>query len=862
MAKTRVRSDGVRVKPEESSGGRRPAARQRTVRRAEASARGKAELEAEARRYRTTLYSIGDAVIATDAAGRVLQMNPVAERLTGWDEAEAKGRPAAEVFRIVNEDTRREVQSPVDRVLREGIVVGLANHTLLVARDGTEWPVADSGAPIRDERGDTAGVVLVFRDQSQERAAQEAIASRERLFRQVFENSTLGKSMTGVDGSLRVNQAFCDLLGYTQEELKGIRWQDITHPDDVQTSAAIVASLLAGERASARYEKRYLHKSGRTVWTDVSTTLQRDGRGRPEFFITSVMDVTARKCAEESLREREAFLQTLTDALPHLVWTCLADGPCDFLSHQWVEYTGISEADQLGFGWLQQLHPDDRDRVVSEWAAAVGNARPFDIEFRIRRADGAYRWFQTRAIPMRDGAGRIVKWYGSNTDIDDIRRAGQEVLAHRKRLEALVQERTAELRRSEESLAKETTVVSEIVAEMLRGELSDAEVERQVLNACLDATHSSHGMIGMINAHGRYDVVAYGGRTLQDCAFSDSAARELSTGMEIRGIWGWPILHGKPLRCNQLSGHPDSVGCPHGHVPIDCFLGVPVLRDGKVIGMVAVANKPSGYSEADERRLARLVDVMVVSRKYRELLTEMEERVGERTAQLEELNKELESFSYSVSHDLRAPLRAIDGFTRILVDDYGRVLDDEGKRVCSVVRDNTVRMGHLIDDLLAFSRLGRTALQLFEIDMETMARSVFHEIANADARARTDFRVGVLPRVVADPSLMRQVWANLLDNAVKFTSKRERAVIEVTGESDGEEAVYAVRDNGAGFDMRYRDKLFGVFQRLHSTKEFEGTGVGLALVQRIVRKHGGRTWAEGEVDRGATFRFAVPGKGP
>jgi light-regulated signal transduction histidine kinase (bacteriophytochrome) len=235
--------------------------------------------------------------------------------------------------------------------------------------------------------------------------------------------------------------------------------------------------------------------------------------------------------------------------------------------------------------------------------------------------------------------------------------------------------------------------------------------------------------------------------------------------------------------------------------------------------------------------------------------------VVERTKQLEESNAELEAFSYSVSHDLRAPLRAIDGFTRILADDYAPHLNTEGKRICSVVRENTGRMSQLIDDLLAFSRLGRAEMNLSRTDMETMANSVFHELTTPESRARIDFQVGTLPPALADPTLMRQVWMNLLSNAIKFSSKRERAAIKVSAQQNQGENVYAVQDNGAGFDMQYVGKLFGVFQRLHSSKEFEGNGVGLALVQRVIRRHGGRVWAEGEIDKGATFYFAFQQRG-
>ncbi len=225
---------------------------------------------------------------------------------------------------------------------------------------------------------------------------------------------------------------------------------------------------------------------------------------------------------------------------------------------------------------------------------------------------------------------------------------------------------------------------------------------------------------------------------------------------------------------------------------------------------------------------------------------------------LRETNAELEAFSYSVSHDLRAPLRAIDGFARILLEDHGGQLDAEGRRVADVIRTNSQRMGALIDDLLTFSRLGRTELVAAEVDMQRLARAVVEEQQGAAGERTVEVTMGALPPARGDRPLLRQVLVNLIQNAFKFTRPRSPSRIELGSQGNGNETVYYVRDNGVGFDMRYAGKLFGVFQRLHRAEEFEGTGVGLAIVQRIVHRHGGRVWAEGAVDAGATFYFSLP----
>ena len=238
-------------------------------------------------------------------------------------------------------------------------------------------------------------------------------------------------------------------------------------------------------------------------------------------------------------------------------------------------------------------------------------------------------------------------------------------------------------------------------------------------------------------------------------------------------------------------------------------------------------------------------------------LNHSQEELRSLNAKLENANKELESFSYSVSHDLRAPLRAIGGFSAMLEEDYAAGLGDEGGRLIRVIRDNTRKMEQLIDDLLAFSRLGRKSISAARIDTGKLVGEVLEEV-QAAAERRATVAIGPLPPAYADAALLRQVWINLLSNAVKFSAKREQPAIEVSAYEDGADTVYCVKDNGAGFDMRYHDKLFGVFQRLHSDEEFSGTGVGLAIVKRVVTRHGGRVWAEGKVNEGAAFYFALP----
>ncbi len=233
-------------------------------------------------------------------------------------------------------------------------------------------------------------------------------------------------------------------------------------------------------------------------------------------------------------------------------------------------------------------------------------------------------------------------------------------------------------------------------------------------------------------------------------------------------------------------------------------------------------------------------------------------RTEQAKALLESVNRELEAFSYSVSHDLRAPLRAISGFAQAVAEDYAPKLDDEGKRYLGLIQANAHKMGQLIDDLLAFSRLGRQQMMQSTVDMQGLARAVFAELAAQAPERQIEFVVHSAPPARGDRSMIQQVLANLLSNAMKFTRNRDRASIEFGYQRERDRGAYYVKDNGVGFDMRYVGKLFGVFQRLHPAAEFEGTGVGLALVYRIITRHGGQVWAQSQVDQGASFFFTLP----
>lgn len=393
---------------------------------------------------------------------------------------------------------------------------------------------------------------------------------------------------------------------------------------------------------------------------------------------------------------------------------------------------------------------------------------------------------------------------------------------------------------------------------------TEEEVAMISLKIAEDLTGSAFGFIGELNPDGFFDTTTLSAAGWEACKIPRAEAMSMLKRMPNRGINRVGLREHRSWIINDPAAHPEMVGKPDGHPPLTSFLGVPLSYAGGVTGMIALANKEPGYGSEDLHEVEALSVAFVEAlnrRRAEKTVKGLNEQLRHHLSQVEAANKELEAFSYSVSHDLRAPLRHITGFVELLAKRDTAGLDEKSRHYLQVISEAAQKMGNLIDDLLAFSRMGRGELQKGRVDLGLLVEEVISEL-QADLQGREiRWEIAPLPTVEGDRAMLRLVLLNLIANALKFTRTRSPAIIAIGAEMAGpEEMHFHVRDNGVGFDMQYAGKLFGLFQRLHAEEQFEGTGVGLANVQRIIHRHGGRVWAEGVVDGGATFYFSLPVK--
>ncbi|WP_372827367.1 PAS domain S-box protein [Polaromonas sp.] len=811
-------------------------------------------------------------------------------------------------------------------------------------------------------------------------------------------------------------------------------------PEDRKSYQAAQTRFFAG-KGRLDIEHRIVRTDGELRWVHGLGESVLDGEGQPVTLTGTVQDITERKLASDALQASEAQFRLLTDAMPQIVCTMRADGWLTYFNQMWFDYTGLAMDESLGQGWTQLIHPDDQARVAQRLTQAAESGRTCEVEYRLRRADGAYRWMLGRAHPLGDVSDQPTRWLGTFTDIEDLKVATAQleknmfmnrVAGRMARLGGwtidlpqrtltwsdencaihdqppgylptldegigyFLPEDRAEVIRLVEACAQHGTPYEFILPKMtaqgrriwvrslgeavrnasgtiirLQGAFQDiteqkaAEARTLALEARMMTTLESitdgfclidkNGRFVFLNGHAERMLKRGKGELLGESMWQEfstiagthvereyraAVAEQRSTRIEAyyRPLNTWFVFHvyptedGTAVYFQDITQRREQQAQLHLlETAVSRINDMVIITDAhtgegegpRVVFVNDAFERQTGYSRQDalgqglmqlwgattrpaeldriraamERSQPVRTEIAIQTRagqplwleldmtpiagesgtfthwvaverditerkqQQQEILglnSELEQRVLLRTGQLAEVNKELESFAYSVSHDLRSPLNTVDGFSQLLLKSDADRISDKGKHYLDRIRAGVKQMGDLIEGLLTLAHLSREEIRSEPVDLSAMCRGI--EQAQRERDLQRQVQVHIQDSLLAhgDPRLLSAVMQNLMGNAWKFSARQPLARIEIGIQPEaGGENVFFVRDNGVGFDMAFAHKLFGTFERLHSPGDFPGTGIGLATVKRVIERHGGRVWAESKPGEGATFYFTV-----
>jgi PAS domain S-box-containing protein len=784
------------------------------------------------------IQSAMDAILTVDEEQRIVLFNAAAERMFRCPAAEAMGQP---VTRFIPQRFHGAHSGHIRKFGDTGVTnrtMGPKNVLWAVRADGQEFQIEASISQVVTNGRKLFTVIL--RDVTERVKAGEV---REHLAAVVdsSDDAIISKDLNGIINAW--NRGAEKVFGYSSSEVLGKPMLMLFPPERVSEESDILARIRRGDSVE-HYETVRVQKDGARI--DVSVTISpiRDSTGAVVGASKIARDISERKRAEEALRRSlaasEAALQQLAEqkfALDQHAIVAITDihGTITYVNEKFCAISQYSEDELIGQNHRILNSGHHSKEFFQEMYRSIAKGAVWHGEIKNRAKDRSIYWVDTTIVPFVGADGKPSQYIAIRADITERKRAGEALAGQALELSRYAEE----LSTSQEALQGQTMMLQSVLDSM------------------------SEGLV-VADENGKFII------------WNPAAERIVGLGAEDVPSGEWNQHYGVFLPDTVTPFPPEQnplLRAIQGEV---CSAEM-FLRNAELAEGVWIDSSASPLKNKDNVARGAVIAFRDITQrkkdeqKIRKLNDELEERVIERTAQLETANKELEAFSYSVSHDLRAPLRHIGGFSKMLVEEFGSTLDPTAQHYLDRIQSGTQKMGQLVDELLGLARVGRHAINRQPTNLNSMVAEVITMLQPEIEGRQVEWVFADLPVVECDPVLVKQVFQNLLANALKFTrspggaggsARAEtpaptQAVIEISyAEVDGQ-LVFTVRDNGIGFNMKYVDKLFGVFQRLHRAEDFEGTGIGLATVQRIVQKHGGRVWAVGELDKGAAFHFTL-----
>lgn len=748
--------------------------------------------------------------------------------------------------------------------------------------------------PVLNEKGEVKYIVQNTMDVTELVLASEQQKFTENQFDEILATGLVGSWMWDVKSDVvQADKGLANLFGLETKEIAGgmplDHFTNAIHPQDRERVEKEIGDVLAGADVFES-EYRTLSRNGKIHWVIARGRVDRDEKGEPVSFPGVMVDITARKSAESALSQSETRLRFMADSMPQLVWITRPDGYHEYYNNQWYDYTGTEPGSTDGDGWNNLFHPDDQARARKRWQHSLKTGEPYEIEYRLyNKATDSYRWVIGRALPYRDENGEISKWYGTCTDIDDQKRVSdvQAFLADISKQLAM----TLDINKTLKVIAKKAVPVL--------GDWCSIEFLNDEKGAIdqVAISHKDPKKIAVAKEYRRVYPVTPDRPT--------GVPNVIRTGKPEM----YPVITEEMVRASTK----DKAALKYLlEVKICSFMIVPLFIKNRPVGAMSFVCSESMRHFGDEdlriaEDLASRVSAFLTNatlfnesiediakrKKLEEQLKEekanLEMRVRERTSQLQltnvglrdeirkrrvvenelqassmELkrsNQELQDFAYVSSHDLQEPLRKIRAFGDLLKTEHASELGD-GAEYLERMLNAASRMSTLIEDLLTFSRVATKPMELKSVDLNRIVKEVVYDLETRVRDTKADVTIGELPHVFADEIYMRQLLQNLIGNALKFHKPNKSPIVSIEGGTEGDWVELRIHDEGIGFDEKYLDRIFAVFQRLHARDAYEGTGIGLAVCRRIVERYGGTITATSKKGHGTTFIVRLPaGKG-